>query len=344
MKVLLSGGAGYIGTHTAVELVNAGHEAVLLDSLANSHREAVHRVERITGCAIPFYEDDCTDPAAVEKIFAKHAIDAVIHCAGLKAVGESTREPLRYYRNNIDTLLTVCEVMAARDVRRMVFSSSATVYGDPATVPITEDMPLSAANPYGATKLFAEQILRDTAAADGEWHIISLRYFNPIGAHPSGLIGEDPQGTPNNLFPYIAQVASGRRGRLRVFGDDYGTADGTGVRDYLHVVDLARGHVAAVEHLADTAGYRAYNLGTGRGTSVLEAIRAFERAIGGTIPYEVVGRRPGDIATCYADPSAALRDLGWQAAKSLDDACADAWRWQSANPNGFGDADAFAGS
>ncbi|MBB4929423.1 UDP-glucose 4-epimerase [Lipingzhangella halophila] len=335
MNVLLTGGAGYIGTHTAVELLEAGHDVVLLDDLGNSHSEAVRRVERITGRTVPLYPGDCADPAAVDRILGERAIDAVVHCAGLKAVGESIEQPLRYYRNNLDAMLALCEAMDAHGVRQLVFSSSATVYGDPATVPITEDMPLSVVNPYGATKLFAEQILMDLAASDPAWRVISLRYFNPIGAHPSGLIGEDPNGPPNNLFPYISQVAAGRRSRLRVFGADYPTPDGTGVRDYLHVVDLAQGHVAAIEHLADMPGHRAYNLGTGEGTSVLQAIRAFEAASGRPIGYEVVDRRPGDIATCYADPSAAQRDLGWKATRSVAQACADAWRWQSDNPNGF---------
>lgn len=339
MNVLLTGGAGYIGTHTAVELIGAGHDVVLVDSLVNSHAEAVRRVERITGRAVPFHREDCADPAALRRVLAEHEVGAVIHCAGFKAVGESVERPLRYYRNNLDALLTVCEAMDEHGVRNMVFSSSATVYGDPARVPITEDMPLSATNPYGATKLFAERILADLAAADPRWHVISLRYFNPVGAHPSGLIGEDPQGVPNNLFPYVAQTASGLRERVRVFGDDYDTGDGTGVRDYLHVVDLARGHVAALDHLADAAGHRVYNLGTGAGTSVLEAIEAFERACGRPIPREVVGRRPGDIAACYADPAAAARDLGWKAAQGIDQACADTWRWQSANPRGFASRD-----
>ncbi|MFC4563119.1 UDP-glucose 4-epimerase GalE [Nocardiopsis mangrovi] len=335
MKVLLTGGAGYIGTHTAVELIAEGHEVVVLDSLANGFAEAVRRVERITGAAVPLLVGDCADPAVVDKAFADHAPDAVVHCAGLKAVGESVGQPLRYYRNNLDALLALCEVAHDHGVHRMVFSSSATVYGDPATVPITEDMPLSVTNPYGATKLFAERILRDLAVADTAWSITALRYFNPIGAHPSGLIGEAPQGVPNNLFPYIAQVASGHRAKLSVFGDDYDTVDGTGVRDYLHVTDLARGHVAALDHLADSTGFRAYNLGTGRGTSVFEAVRAFEHAAGTAVPCEITGRRPGDIATCYADPSAALRGLGWRAEKTVADACADAWRWQAANPHGF---------
>lgn len=337
MNVLLTGGAGFIGTHTAVRLLGAGHNVVVLDSLVNGSAEAVRRVERITGHSVPFYCGDSADAIMVDKVIADHGVDAVVHCAGLKAVGESTGQPLRYYRNNLDAMLTLCEVMEARGVRRMVFSSSATVYGDPARVPITEDMALSCTNPYGATKLFGERILGDLALAAPDWHIIALRYFNPVGAHHSGLIGEDPQGVPNNLFPYITQVAAGRRERLRVYGDDYATPDGTGVRDYLHVDDLARGHVAAIENLGAEPGFRAYNLGSGQGVSVLDAVRAFERASGAAVPYDVVERRPGDIATCYADPSAARRDLGWSAVKSIDDACADSWRWQTANPLGYED-------
>ena len=335
MNVLLTGGAGYIGTHTAVELLDAGHGVVLVDSLVNSHEEAVRRVERITGAQVAFHRADCADPTALRQVFAEHEIDAVIHLAGLKAVGESVAQPLRYYRNNLDALLTLTEVMDEYGVRDLVFSSSATVYGDPERVPIPEGAELSTTNPYGTTKLFIEQILTDLAFADPRWRIVSLRYFNPIGAHPSGLIGEDPQGVPNNLFPYIAQVAAGRRPHLEVFGDDYHTPDGTGVRDYLHVVDLARGHLAAVTHLADTAGCRVYNLGTGRGTSVLESVRAFEEATGVTVPFTVVDRRPGDIATCYADPTAAARDLEWKAQRTVAEACADTWRWQTANPRGF---------
>ncbi|GAA1459180.1 UDP-glucose 4-epimerase GalE [Nocardiopsis exhalans] len=335
MNVLLTGGAGYIGTHTAVELLQAGHGVVVVDSLVNSHEEALLRVERITGRTVAFHRVDCTDPEAMRAVFAAHDIDAVIHLAGLKAVGESVEQPLRYYRNNLDALLTLCEAMDGAGVRHLVLSSSATVYGDPETVPITEDARLTTTNPYGSTKLFAERILDDLATADPSWRIISLRYFNPIGAHSSGLIGEDPQGVPNNLFPYIAQVAAGRRERLNVFGDDYDTPDGTGVRDYLHVVDLAKGHLAAVGHLADASGHRVYNLGTGQGTSVMEGLRAFERATGSPIPHAVIERRPGDIAVCYADPGAATRDLDWKAELTVDDACRDAWRWQSANPNGF---------
>ncbi|MFW6639725.1 UDP-glucose 4-epimerase GalE [Nocardiopsis algeriensis] len=335
MNILLTGGAGYIGSHVAVELLEAGHGVVALDSLVNSHEEALRRVERITGAALSFHRADCTDPAALRRVFEAHDIDAVIHLAGLKAVGESVEQPLRYYRNNLDALLTLLETMGEHGVHRLVFSSSATVYGDPERVPITEDCALDATNPYGATKLFAERILADAAAADPRLRVISLRYFNPIGAHPSGLIGEDPQGVPNNLFPYIAQVAAGRREQLRVYGDDYDTPDGTGVRDYLHVVDLARGHLAAVDHLADAPGHRVYNLGTGRGTSVMEALRAFERAVGAPIPHTVADRRPGDIAVCYADPGAAARDLEWKAVRGVEEACADAWRWQTANPYGF---------
>ncbi|MFY7065649.1 UDP-glucose 4-epimerase GalE [Nocardiopsis changdeensis] len=335
MNVLLTGGAGYIGSHTAVELLEAGHRVVVLDNLVNSHAESLRRVEQITGHAPVLVTGDCADRETVDRVLAEHAIDAVVHTAGLKAVGESVAQPLRYYRNNLDALLSLVEAMDARGVRNLVFSSSATVYGDPETVPIPEDAPLSATNPYGATKLFGERILGDLAAADPRWHIVSLRYFNPVGAHPSGLIGEDPQGTPNNLLPYIAQVAAGRREFLQVFGDDYDTADGTGVRDYLHVVDLARGHLVALHHLADAPGHRVYNLGSGKGYSVMECLHAFERAVGRSLPYKVVPRRPGDIAVCSADPSAAARDLGWKADRDLDEACADAWRWQSANPRGF---------
>ncbi|MFD6096605.1 UDP-glucose 4-epimerase GalE [Nocardiopsis flavescens] len=337
MNVLLTGGAGYIGSHTAVELLEAGHRVVVLDNLVNSHAESLRRVERITGRAPVLVRGDCTDRDTVARVLEEHAVGAVIHTAGLKAVGESVAQPLRYHRNNLDALLSLVEAMDGHGVRDLVFSSSATVYGDPETVPVREDAPLSATNPYGATKLFGERVLADLAAADPRWHIISLRYFNPVGAHSSGLIGEDPQGVPNNLFPYLSQVAAGSREFLQVFGDDYDTADGTGVRDYLHVVDLARGHLAALDHLADAAGHRVYNLGGGQGHSVLECLRAFERAVGRGLPHKVVERRAGDIAVCYADPSAAARDLGWKAVRGLDEACADAWRWQSANPRGFAD-------
>ncbi|GAA3762570.1 UDP-glucose 4-epimerase GalE [Salinactinospora qingdaonensis] len=338
MNILLTGGAGYIGSHTAVELIEDGHAVVILDNLVNSHHEAVRRVERITGRSVPLVEGDCTDGALVRRILVDHGIDAVMHLAGLKAVGESTEQPLRYYRTNLTALLTLCEAAHEQGVRRLVFSSSATVYGDPETVPITETAPLTATNPYGATKLFGERILTDLAAADPSWRVALLRYFNPIGAHESGLIGEDPNDVPNNLFPYISKVAAGTFDKLSVFGDDYDTPDGTGVRDYLHVTDLARGHVAALDHLDGRRGARVYNLGTGWGTSVLEAVAAFERACGTPIPYVVVGRRAGDIATCYADPSRANAELGWQARKTVAEACVDAWRWQSANPNGYRDA------
>ncbi|MFC9087232.1 UDP-glucose 4-epimerase GalE [Nocardiopsis dassonvillei] len=335
MRILLTGGAGYIGSHTAVELVARGHQVVVLDNLVNSSEEAVRRVERITGARIPFVRGDCAEQGVVERVLVEHGIEAVVHFAGLKAVGESVSQPLRYYRNNLDALLTLAETMDRVGVRDLVFSSSATVYGDPDTVPIAEGSALRVTNPYGATKLFGERILEDLAVSAPDWRITVLRYFNPVGAHPSGLIGEDPNDIPNNLFPYISKVAAGRLPELTVFGDDYDTADGTGVRDYLHVVDLARGHVAALDHLASQKGLRAFNLGTGRGTSVLEAIRAFEAACGHAIPFRVGPRRDGDIATCFADPGLANRELGWRAEHTVAEACADAWRWQSANPDGY---------
>ncbi len=309
---------------------------VVADNLSNSKFEAVRRAGELAGRAPEFYEADLTDRAALDKIFASHRIDAVIHFAGLKAVGESVREPLRYYRNNIAGTVTLCEAMQAAGVRRMVFSSSATVYGVPERVPITEDFPLSATNPYGRTKLMIEEILRDLQAADSAWRIVLLRYFNPVGAHPSGRIGEDPNGIPNNLFPYIGQVAAGRLERLSVFGNDYPTPDGTGVRDYIHVVDLARGHLKALARLDREPGLSVYNLGAGRGYSVLEAVAAFERECGKTIPYRFAPRRPGDVPACYADPSRANRELGWRAELDLADMCRDAWRWQSRNPAGYG--------
>lgn len=334
-KVLVTGGAGYIGSHTVVELVSAGHEVVIVDNLCNSSREAVRRVEDITGVDIPFYEADVRDRAALDAIFTEHAIDSVIHFAGLKAVGESVEKPLLYYRTNIDSTLTLLEAMEAHRVKTIVFSSSATVYGNPATLPVTEESPLSVTNPYGRTKLMIERILQDTAATGNDWNITALRYFNPIGAHKSGRIGEDPQDIPNNLLPYIAQVAVGLRERLHVFGSDYDTHDGTGVRDYIHVVDLARAHVAAIERRPHPNVYKAYNLGTGKGTSVLELLDAFMEACGRTLPHKVVDRRPGDIATCYADPSLAHRELGWKAVHDIAEACADTWRWQSRNPEGY---------
>jgi len=329
MKILVTGGLGYIGSHTCVELVAAGHQPVALDNLSNSQLAVRERIERISGQPLPFVEADIRDRAALDAVFAAHAFDAVVHFAGLKAVGESTSQPLRYYDNNVSGSLVLFESMAKHGVKSIVFSSSATVYGDPATVPIREDFPLSATNPYGRSKLIIEQILGDLALSDPEWRIALLRYFNPVGAHESGLIGEEPNGIPNNLMPYIAQVADGRRDQLSVYGGDYPTVDGTGVRDYIHVVDLALGHVKTLDKLATGPGVVTYNLGTGRGNSVLEMVRAFERASGKSIPYQVVARRPGDIAACYADPSLAETELGWKATRDLSQMCADSWRWQS---------------
>ena len=337
MNVLITGGAGYIGSHTLIELLAEGHEAVVVDNLSISSEESLKRVEKITGKSTPFYKIDCRDKDDLSAVFDTHSIDAVIHFAGLKAVGESVSKPLRYYRNNIDATLTLCEIMQEKSVRSFVFSSSATVYGDPEKLPLDETCRTGTGitNPYGQTKFMIEQILRDVAVADTTWRIALLRYFNPIGAHESGLIGEDPNDMPNNLFPYISQVAVGKLEKVRVFGNDYDTPDGTGVRDYIHVVDLARGHVAALDHMPEAGQAAAYNLGTGKGTSVLEAISAFEHAAGKRIPYEIVGRRAGDLAVVYADCAKANSELGWSAGKTVEDACADAWRWQSGNPNGY---------
>ena len=336
MNVLLTGGAGYIGSHTAVECLEAGHEVLVFDNLSNSSVKSLDRVAKIAGRRVRFVEGDIRDRAALRALFAKHAIDAVVHFAGLKAVGESVEKPLLYYDNNIAGSIALFEVMAEAGVKSVVFSSSATVYGDPATVPITEDFPLSATNPYGWSKLFIETMLRDIARADEGWSIALLRYFNPVGAHESGLIGEDPRGIPNNLMPYVAQVAVGRRPHLNVFGGDYPTPDGTGVRDYIHVVDLARGHVAALNRLHHKAGgVHTWNLGTGRGVSVLDMVHAFEAASGKKVPYEIVARRAGDVAQCWADPARAAQDLGWRAIHNLPRMCADAWRWQSNNPDGY---------
>ena len=336
MKVLVTGGAGYIGSHTCVELLEAGHEVVVLDNLSNSCETAVQRVEQITGKPLPFYRTDLLDYAASEKVFQAHAFDAVIHFAGLKAVGESVARPLAYYHNNITGTLHLLDLMQKYRVKNLVFSSSATVYGNPHTVPIREDFPLSATNPYGRTKLMLEQILRDVAAADDGLRVSLLRYFNPVGAHKSGMIGEDPNDIPNNLMPYIAQVAIGKLPCLSVFGNDYDTPDGTGVRDYIHVVDLARGHLKALDHLeAQKERVDVFNLGTGHGYSVLEMVAAFEKASGKHVPYRIAPRRPGDIAACYADPSKAARELGFRAEYSLADMCADSWNWQSKNPNGY---------
>ena len=336
MAILVTGGAGYIGSHTCVELLKEGYSVVVVDNLCNSSREAVERVQEITGKPVTFYEADLLDREAMNRIFEKESIDSVIHFAGLKAVGESVQKPLEYYYNNVTGTLILCDVMRNHGVKNIVFSSSATVYGNPAFVPITEDCPKGEiTNPYGQTKSMLEQILTDLHRADPEWNVILLRYFNPIGAHESGRIGEDPKGIPNNLVPYIAQVAVGKLACLGVFGDDYDTPDGTGVRDYIHVVDLAVGHVKAVRKLADKEGVSIYNLGTGKGYSVLQVVKAYEKACGKAIPYEIKPRRAGDIATCYADPSKAKRELGWEAKRGIEEMCADSWRWQSANPDGY---------
>jgi UDP-glucose 4-epimerase len=334
MHVLVTGGAGYIGSHTCLELLEQGHTITVVDDLSNSSEESLRRVRELTGKPVTFHQLDLCDKPGLETVFAEESIDAVIHFAGFKAVGESVQQPLRYYRNNLDSTLTLLEVMETHSVRKLVFSSSATVYGLTDKVPISEDAPLSATNPYGRTKLMIEDMLRDLAVA-GAWQICLLRYFNPVGAHPSGRIGEDPQGTPNNLLPFVSQVAVGKRQELNVYGNDYDTVDGTGVRDYIHVVDLARGHLAALDHLPAEGGCEAYNLGTGEGASVLEVVSTFEKASGRSIPYVVRPRRPGDVAVSYADPSKAQRALEWVAELSLDQACADAWRWQAANPDGY---------
>ena len=335
MKILVTGGAGYIGSHTCVELLKAGHDVVVVDNLCNSKEEALRRVQELAGKQLVFHRVGLCDREALVKVFAGDQIDAVIHFAGLKAVGESVRIPLRYYHNNLTGTFFLCEAMAAAGCRNLVFSSSATVYGDPHAVPIREDFPLKATNPYGRTKLMIEEVLRDLRVADPAWNIVLLRYFNPVGAHPSGRIGEDPNGIPNNLVPFIAQVAVGKLKELAVFGNDYPTPDGTGVRDYIHVVDLAIAHVRAVEKLQSNPGLLTYNLGTGRGNSVLEMIAAFEKACGHKLPFKIVGRRPGDIAACYADPAKAKAELGWEASRGIDEMCADTWRWQSQNPNGY---------
>jgi UDP-glucose 4-epimerase len=335
MKVLVTGGAGYIGSHTCVELLAGGYEVIVADSLRNSHEEAIRRIREITGKNLRFYKVDLLDKAALETVFRQTSIDAVIHFAGLKAVGESVAKPLEYYRNNIMGSLELFDVMTKHGVKNIVFSSSATVYGDPATLPITEDFPLKPSNPYGWCKVMLEQILRDLYLADQAWNITLLRYFNPVGAHPSGRIGEDPRGIPNNLVPYIAQVAVGKLPELLIFGNDYPTSDGTGVRDYIHVMDLASGHIKALEKLAENPGLATYNLGTGKGCSVLEMLETFSRAAGRKIPYRIVERRPGDIASCYADPSKAERELSWKAARDIKAMCADAWRWQAENPEGY---------
>ena len=336
MAILLAGGAGYIGTHTAVEFINAGYEVVIADNLYNSKAEAVRRVEKITGKSVPFYQIDVSDAEALRTLFSEQNIDTVVHFAGMKAVGESVAKPMMYYRNNLNTTLTLLEVMKDFDCHRFVFSSSATVYGFSNPVPLFETMPRGeCTNPYGWTKWMIEQILMDACAADPELSVVLLRYFNPIGAHESGLIGEDPQGTPNNIFPYITQVAVGRRPQLTVFGNDYDTVDGTGVRDYIHVVDLAKGHVAAVPYAEKHTGAEIINLGTGRGTSVLEMIAAFERVNGVKIPYVIGARRAGDLAESYANADKAKEVLGWTAEKTIEDMCRDGYRWQTINPMGY---------
>ena len=335
MNILVTGGAGYIGSHTIVELLNNDHAVIVIDNLSNSSRESLNRVEKITGKRVEFYEADVCDETALEKIFSSHNIDAVIHFAGLKAVGESVAMALHYYKNNLESTLNLLDAMKKHNVKKLVFSSSATVYGDPQQLPITEDAPRSATNPYGQTKLMIEQILTDVVATNEDWNVTSLRYFNPIGAHESGLIGEDPEGAPNNLLPYVARVAAGKLDKVMVFGNDYDTPDGTGVRDYIHVVDLAQAHVAALNHLDHPNAYKAYNVGTGHTDSVLDMIHAFEKASGKTIPYEIVARRPGDIASCYADVSLAKQELGWTAQFTTQDGCNSEWKWLSQNPNGY---------
>lgn len=335
MKVLVTGGAGFIGSHTCVELLQAGFEVAVVDNLVNSDAESLVRVQQLAGKKLVFTEADLLDRTALQRVFADAEPDAVIHFAGLKAVGEAVAQPLRYYHNNITSTLILCETMLEYGVHNLVFSSSATVYGDPHTGPIKEDFPLSATNPYGHTKLIIEDILRDLHVAASSWNIALLRYFNPVGAHPSGRIGEDPNGIPNNLFPYVTQVAVGRLTELSVFGGDYPTTDGTGVRDFIHVVDLARGHIKALEALRTGIGVTAYNLGTGRGYSVLDVLKAFEKAIGSRIPYRIVERRPGDVASSFADSTKANEQLKWKASFDLEQMCADAWRWQRDNPDGY---------
>jgi UDP-glucose 4-epimerase len=335
MHILVTGGMGYIGSHTVVELLNAGHSVTIIDNLINSKASVLPRIKDITGYAPEFIKVDILDRPGLEQVFSSHAFDSVIHFAGLKAVGESVKEPLRYYHNNVTGSLTLFETMAKFNVKNLVFSSSATVYGQPEIMPITEDFPLGANSPYGWTKLVIEQILRDLYASDPSWNIAILRYFNPVGAHPSGKIGENPLGIPNNLMPIITQVAVGILPELQVYGNDYPTPDGTGVRDYIHVVDLSLGHLKALEKLQKNPGLVTYNLGTGRGVSVLEMIKAFTKASGKKIPYQIAPRRPGDVSICFADPAKAKKELGWTAVKNLGDMCADSWRWQSLNPAGF---------
>ncbi|HDR4593630.1 TPA: UDP-glucose 4-epimerase GalE [Bacillus cereus] len=335
MAILITGGAGYIGSHTCVELLNNNYKIIVVDNLSNSSIESLNRVKEITGKQFEFYKENVLNREKMNEIFLENNIEAVIHFAGFKAVGESTTIPLVYYYNNIISAIVLCDVMQKHNVKNFIFSSSATVYGIPKTSPITEEFPLSVTNPYGQTKLMIEQIMRDVAKADDEWSIALLRYFNPFGAHQSGRIGEDPNGIPNNLMPYVTQVAVGKLKELNIFGNDYPTKDGTGVRDYIHVVDLAKGHVKALEKVLKTKGVEAYNLGTGKGYSVLEMVKAFEKVSGRKIPYKVIGRRPGDVAICFADVSKAKRELGWEAEYGLEEMCVDSWRWQVNNKNGY---------
>ena len=335
MQILVTGGAGYIGSHTAILLIEAGYEIVIFDNFSNASRESIKRVEKIVGKSIATIEGDVRNRDDLHQVFHNYNIDAVIHFAGLKAVGESVEKPLTYYDNNVNGTITLCEVMAAHHCRSIVFSSSATVYGDPHTTPIDESFPLSATNPYGRSKLFVEEILRDLFLSDNRWKIVLLRYFNPVGAHESGTIGEDPHGIPNNLMPFIAQTAVGKREYLSIFGDDYDTPDGTGIRDYIHVVDLADGHVKALERINSFNEVMTINLGTGKGYSVLDMVKAFEKASGKKIPYKIAARRDGDIAKCFADPSYAKKILDWEATRNIEQMCKDSWRWQEANPNGY---------
>lgn len=338
MKILVTGGAGYIGSHTCVELLEEGYEVVIVDNLYNASEKAVERVKQITGKELVFYNADIRDYDAMNDIFAKEQPEVVIHFAGLKAVGESVAKPMEYYENNIAGTLNLCKAMRENGCKNIIFSSSATVYGEPAFIPITEECPKGVCtNPYGWTKHMLEQILTDIHTSDPEWNVILLRYFNPIGAHKSGMIGEDPKGIPNNLLPYVAQVAIGKHPYVRVFGNDYDTPDGTGVRDYIHVVDLAKGHVKAINKIADKPGVKVYNLGTGKGYSVLDVIKAFGKACGKDVPYEIMERRAGDIATCYSDATLAKEELGWEAQYGIEEMCADSWHWQSTNPNGYAD-------
>ena len=334
-SILVTGGAGYIGSHTAILLIEAGYDIIIFDNFSNASRESINRVEKIVGKAITLIEGDIRNRDNLNKVFNTHTIDAVIHFAGLKAVGESVEQPLKYYNNNISGTLILCEVMAKHNCKSIVFSSSATVYGDPRTTPIKEDFPLSATNPYGKSKLFIEEILRDLYISDNDWKIVLLRYFNPVGAHISGTIGEDPNGIPNNLMPFIAQTAVGKRTCLGVFGDDYDTHDGTGVRDYIHVMDLADGHVKAIEKINTFSEVMTINLGTGKGYSVLDMVKAFEKTSGKKVPYKIMPRRAGDIAKCYANPTYAKQILGWESTKSIEEMCKDTWRWQQQNPNGY---------